>query len=405
MSLLGKILLFINLLAAGGLVYLAAQDWGKRQGVSNTVLRYQLLLAGVQVDKPKEKGDEVAVPLAVPNGDGTVTESVSKKVLDAHFSGAAGGQYAGTGTPTDGQVGEVEAAQRKVDELVAGKPDADVLKALCGEVSPQGRFESRLLGTLARTFEERAMIRGWALARGQQRQQEAREAAVAHLKRRFDAVLAAPNPQGFAAEAAELEKLRADLQANPNNPQAAAALQQRTAAGFSFTRDETDRRKGIATLLMLLDPGPAQQKRVMLVCGLRAYVAAVGEQANRVEEMIRRTERAFELDQAAFEDQYETLKRLAGDKDQLVTQQRRVTAGLQAQLADDQAALAKRESQLKGLQDDLAKLQGEVADLLKAQAKVEAELFAVQKQVGETIRGNVQLMDALYRAEQDKTRR
>src|SRR5437868_15416207 len=40
MSTLGKVLLFLNLLAAGGLCYLTVQDWSKRQEINGVLLRY-----------------------------------------------------------------------------------------------------------------------------------------------------------------------------------------------------------------------------------------------------------------------------------------------------------------------------------------------------------------------------
>lgn len=393
MSLLGKILLFINLLAAGGLFYLATQTWGKRQEISGVVLRYRLALAGLPVEKPKETpaADSTSVPVEIPNGDGTYTDYVARKLLDDYFQGS------GSGTPLS-QIEEIEKAKQSIDANITGKSDAEVLRYLCGGINPQGRFDIGLLGTYAESFEERAKVREWALARGQAIA-AARQAAVQHLNRKFEAVTSPPNPQALASEAAEIDKLKAELEANPNKASALQAFQDRLALGFSFCKDDNERRRRIAHLLMLINADASNQKRVMLVCGLRTYTQAVGEQTVRLEEIIRRTERGFELDQAEFEEKYDTLKRLAIDQDALLIEQRRVTTGLKTQLASDQAALAQRETQLMTIKSELAQLQSTVADSLKRQAEAEKALFEVQKQVGATLQGNFELEEKLRKTE------
>ena len=47
MSTLGKILLFINLLAAAGVAYLASQSWAQRQAVNATLLKHELVESGM----------------------------------------------------------------------------------------------------------------------------------------------------------------------------------------------------------------------------------------------------------------------------------------------------------------------------------------------------------------------
>ena len=57
MSMLGKIMLVVNLLAAAGLFYFATQDWAKRQETNGTVLRYRLTIDGMPVDPAASSGE------------------------------------------------------------------------------------------------------------------------------------------------------------------------------------------------------------------------------------------------------------------------------------------------------------------------------------------------------------
>lgn len=381
MSLLGKILLFVNLLAAAGLVYLAAQDWGKRQQINGTVLRYQMALDGISVDPlGPDEASEKTVPVTVATPAGRTTTTVPRKLLDDHFQGT------GAGAPAS-QVDEVKAAWTKLLAEIDGAGNDAAARTLA---------VGKLL-SLAGSFEERTAARRLATLPDAR---AAREEAVARLKRKFDAVIAAPNPAGFAAESAALDEVKQKLQANPNNAQAKGELERLMSyTEPPFARDEADRRRRIAHLLMLLDPTANHQKRVMLLAGLPTYLSALGGQTANLEEMVRRTERAIERDQAAFEVEYETLKRLAIEQDQLVLQQQRVVKGLQDQLAADAAAAKTRDGQLAALDQQLAALSGEVSDLLAKQAQVEKALFEVQKRVGDTMRGNGRLEADLGRAE------
>src|SRR5438105_1730715 len=221
MSLLGKILLFVNLLAAAGLAYLTAQDWAKRQEVNGLALRYAMTLTGIPVDEPKAEGSSDEIPVAIETAPGHTATTVSKKLLETHFGGSA----------PRSQVEEVRAVKRRIDDLVTTQgDDAAKLRALCGGLNAQNQ---------------------------------------------------------------------------------------------------------IAQLLMLSDPAQANQKRVALVVGLRAYARAVNEQTAQVEEIVRRVERQMEQDQSRFQDEYEQLKRLALEQDQLLYQQQRVVAGLRDQAAED----------------------------------------------------------------------
>src|SRR5919198_6652616 len=101
MSLLGKILAVLILLAAGGFAYLAVQGWKGRQTITAAGLRHVLVLEGLPLDGPPAFDTEKdETPFRVPMAGGTSTETVSKKLLDGYCAAAGGGTAAArAGTP------------------------------------------------------------------------------------------------------------------------------------------------------------------------------------------------------------------------------------------------------------------------------------------------------------------
>ncbi|MGL4423006.1 MAG: hypothetical protein ACRCZF_20250 [Gemmataceae bacterium] len=393
MALLGKILLVINLLAAVGLVYLATQDYAKRQEISSALLRHRITLDGIPVPEgPAGEGN--TVPFAVEITRGNFTTSVSKTLLDAHFGGTA---------PTS-QVGEVKARKAKIDNDLAGMAtDADKLRFLCGAKNRENLFEPGLLFRFADSYEERQAIRDLAMIIDPARVKANYEAARIRLDRKFDALINEPKPSEIQADTAKLDELKTKIVANPKDEAALAELKAVQSAGApGYCRDDADRRVRIAQLLMLLDLSANGQKRTMLISGLKVYSLAVSEQAGRLEEIIRRIDRQIEQDQLKFTEEYELMKRLAQEQDQLYYQQKRVLDGLQNQLGDDDKAVALRTTQLANLKTELSKLQADVAQRLTEQSKVESDLFGVQKRVGETLRDNLSLEEKLFQSEVNK---
>ena len=401
MSMLGKIMLVVNLLAAAGLFYFATQDWAKRQETNGTVLRYRLTIDGMPVDPAATSGesDPDAIHISVTTPAGHTTETVTKKLLDAHFKDAASGTYGGSGAVAS-QIAEVKTVQDKITTELDTKPNEQAKVAfLCGSVDDKLTFVPGLLMKLAESFEERAAIR--KLAFGTAAQMPAnREKATARFKRKFEAVLKAPDPKSLDAEATRVKELKEKILAAPDDAAAKAELAAISAEGSpAYTRDDSDRRRRIAKLLMLVDPLAGWQKRVAIVVGLQQYLTAIIDQTGRLEEMTRRAERSFEIDQNAFDEDYELLKRLALARDQRVLQQERVNSGYTAQLTADIDIEAKRMVQLNAMKDEIAALTSEINADLKLQAEVEKALFEVQKKVGDTLRGNLNLEKDLGNAE------
>ena len=103
MGTLGKVLLFVNLLAAGGLTYFATQDWAKRQDVTAAAVRLTLVLKGLPTDAPAGAADKdsAGVPLGVETSGGYVVETVRPSLLAAYFQGAEGDGLVTPGRPQE----------------------------------------------------------------------------------------------------------------------------------------------------------------------------------------------------------------------------------------------------------------------------------------------------------------
>jgi hypothetical protein len=161
MSLLSKILLFVNLLAAGGFAYLAVQDWQGRQTITASGLRHIVLLQGLPLGDPADSatmtmtGDpDAEIPFPVEMGGGVTNRTVGRKLLEAYFQPAgaaaapAGGVTLGSNQPVPSQLGEV----RRVYDLVKAEiARQDGAKARTNLLANWLYFQPQ-------TYEERAEI-------------------------------------------------------------------------------------------------------------------------------------------------------------------------------------------------------------------------------------------------------
>jgi hypothetical protein len=392
MSLLGKILLVVNLLAAGGLVYLTAQDYAKRQQLNAALVEHRLLIDGLPVDPSPGEATDDEVPLAVQIGPGVSVSTVRKKSLEKYFGGQA----------VASQVEAVKAVKDKIlNDTSALNTNAEKLGFLCGSAGATGAVTPGVLMNLADSYEERIRIRELALTKEPARQSAAYEEARRRLERKFDAVLKAPEPRAAQADADKV----LELKGRAADKAAAEELRAMETEGLpAVTRDDADRRVRIARLLAFSAPQTAAardaQARAARVVGLKVYALAVADQTVRLQEMTVRNLRDIELDQQTFSDEYELLKRLAQELDQILFQQQRVVKGLRQQAERDTEAVNIRSNQSAALKADLAKVTEAVADLLRRQAEAEARLLAVQQQVGETLVNNFGLEEKLLKAEQ-----
>ncbi|MCX7701438.1 MAG: hypothetical protein N2039_11210 [Gemmataceae bacterium] len=130
MSTLGKVLLFLNLLVAAGVMVLAGMDYGAFRTVRRAAFLHEVTLIGLPVDK-----DDIHSEFP----DDPTTEKLTPAVLADLFKGSDGGQDLG-GPPVATVLDELERVRRKVADNVnnAGSLDQQKQK-IRGYLLPMAR--------------------------------------------------------------------------------------------------------------------------------------------------------------------------------------------------------------------------------------------------------------------------
>jgi hypothetical protein len=447
MGTLGKILLFVNFVAFAGLTYFASQDWLARHAAATNALKHQLVIVGMPVTAPTGiEGDSENIPLGTTVSGFYPVETVRPGLLKDLFSGTGSEEYAGGEFPKT-QMDQLDAAYKAASAKLSGlKPD-ELLAQLGGTYtkSPETktvRFQSGWLASMAETTVERALIRKLCEPTQFERTPEKKEAnaktlmaiwekkfetlkkvdakqadaEATQVKEATDAVRAA-NDEGkrkFAAYSALISKPDSDpTEIQTAAKDAAAALDKLTDSysglqkviatiGTTACRDEGDRKKRIAHVLMHLSDTPAWQKRVALTVGLKTYLSALSDHANRIQRYASAAEAQVVLDQARFADEYDLLKNLAIGQALLLKQEVAVRTDLQLQRSKDEEAVKVRLLLLEDRRKTLDDINKRVEAALTAQAETEKRLFDVQKLVGETLQRNFGLEDQLEKVEAKK---
>ena len=428
---LGIVLLFVNLLAAAGVVYLATQSWAKRHEQNTALLKHELVSSGLPLESPAGgKGvdwskDDETVKLDFPIPGRGPTE-VTKKALKAHFAGAAreGEVFAGmSASPPTSVVGEVEEVKKQIDAKVVGYSDrpADGLEYLVGREGAGYRLTPGLLTLLADDFEERVAYREW-LAEARNPQPVYPPAALWQLARtaldaKFDqAVLkpdAAANANAHAARWEARAARDAALDEWQKAPVAEAAAKKRAyddarmaywqamAAKFP-PLSATDRRRKAAGLLAVVDPSAGGQKRTALTVGMADYTAAVLDRSQRLAAMPERYERQSEAELANFVVLYEQKLATSRDLDRMLQRQIDITKAFAAQQKRAEEEVTTRTAHRDAAQGRTDDLDKKVKASAAAQQALEKEVFALQQLVGRRFEELFELEDKVFEAEKQK---
>ncbi len=380
MSILGKLLIFFNLLAAGGVVYLATQNWQGRQTIAAAGVRHVLVLHGLPLgadpgDPAQMPADaEAEIPFRVPLAGGFQTRTVSKALLETYFKSAPGTSsdpnrddaipaLGGPAVPT--QLAEVRRVKAMIDAaLTANAENAETkLKLLANWLQYQPETYEARQAVLAMIAEENVA------------------GLEEELKKRFDAVLESPKAP------------EADAKTLPESDES-KQLEKINAVDSSRLKpiDDTERRARVAHLLMHLDRDADWQKRVALVVGLRRHTATIVAQARRFLDMAERVGLSIPVDQTGFQTQSRALIRLAIDRTDLANRQADLKAKWVEQEAKEANFVGIRETQLKALQDRFTKVKADVDEMLAKQGDIEKVLFNIQREVAVTL-------DEVYRLE------
>jgi hypothetical protein len=360
MTLLGKILILFNLLAAGGFVYLATQDWKGRQAITARALQFKLFLSGLPFEnKDPDKFDaEDETPFVVELAGSFQTETVSKKIVTDYFK-ADPGSTLGDKSPVPCQVAEIRRVQNKIRTLLGDKDAADKAKMLHDWLIDQ-----------CENYEQRVEVQTLA-AKGDATELEKRLMAM------FDAVLSPP--VAAAGDAAVKAADGADVKALEQKIQ-------QVAESRSKPLDQFERQNRATQLLAFLDTAdPGWQRRVMIVVGLRRYVAATAVLASRYKDMATRLNQLIVTDQKGYLDQEITLNALARSRTDLANLQAKLKEEKVEEKKKEDDFVARRTTQLNDIVTELQKVKAEVDEMLVKQGRIEAGLFDVQREVAVTL--------------------
>lgn len=403
MSLFGKLLLVVNLLAAGGFVYLATQDWKGRQTINAAGLRHVILLTGLPLDGPTNFSSDDETSFVVEGPGGVPTRTISKKLLESYFqagaSAEAGPNSLGTTGAVPNQLAEVRRVKAKVEELL-GKAanDAERIQLLRGWLLYQAETFATRNEVLALTSTERDdPDSGKSRPRTEDELKQAADELQKLLLARIDAVLEAPRAPDAAATTPVAD---ADLAEADTLDKKDALLKERlarVAASRVAPLDENERLMKIAHLLVHLDQSAAWQKRAVLVVGIRRYVQAIEAQVRRFREMSLHLDQLLVTDQEGFLDRLASLAIQAKDATRVAVRQESIRAKWEAQAIKDGDLLAQRETQLTELRNQLTKVKNEVDVMLARQTTIESGLFEIQREVAITL-DEVYRLEAVLRA-------
>jgi hypothetical protein len=423
---LGIVLLFINLLAAGAVAYLATQAWARRQEQNTAILKHELAIDGFPTESAGAKtlpaGDEDAVKVG--------GHDVRAKVLKEHFAGAArAGDFATLPAVPLSVVGEVEEMKKQIDIRLAGLPnDLAKLAYLVGSPAANNpnRLEPGLLSLLADDVDERMIYREWlAEAQKPQNQQPAPVPAAelfgyarAALDAKFDLALLKPDTNACDAyEKAKREAREARDRAfiayqkadkGPGKLDLLNAYSEaqkaywKALAAKSASLTDVDRRKRAAGLMLVLDPTPSGQKRTALLVGLRDYVAAVEDRTGRLVAMPSRYERQGESELESFSVVYKEKLATSRELDRMLQRQVDITRTFATQEKLAAAQVQVRTKHRDDAQGRVSDLDAKVKAAAAAQQTLEKEILNLQFLVGARFDELFQLEEQVFQAERQK---
>jgi hypothetical protein len=374
MTLLGKLLILFNLLAAGGFVYLATQDWKGRQTINAAAVRHKLLLVGLPFEGPDTFDPEDETPFRIEMAGSAYTETISKKILELYFQAAPGGDAAtslGDKAPVPCQVAEIKRVKAKIGSFLKDRTDAEKVPLLKDWLIDQSE-----------NYDQRLVVQS-LVAAGNAVELEKRLMAL------FEAVLNPTTPPEAIAkieEGADDEKVWEKIA--------------KVAESRSKPLDAGERQIRAALLLVHLSQDAAWQKRVMMVVGLRRYVGAITTQTIRFRDMSARLEALIVTDQTGFLGRVANFNQMARDNTNLANSQSKLKVEKVEQLRKEDDFIGQRQTQLKTIQTQLLKIKAEVDEALVKQAQMEAGLFEVQREVAITLDEVYQLEAMLAAREQ-----
>lgn len=328
MSLLGKVLAILNVLAALAFLALAAVDWGTRNAWQHAVFRGDLLLRGLPMDKEERDADGNLIHLEI-------NEAMQRDLFQGD-------------RPVVTQADAVQRAKEdvlaKVEQVADGKPRAAKWAAV--------------LGPLARTFVEREQIADAAEA-----------GKVDELRSQFERACT----DALETKAPDERRL---------------AVAQLLFGLIESQLEEGEQRLAYAAKLDQAPQSPAY-KRFVTVVGLESATRAAEEQAKRLRRLVRDTgpspaeqpsgvSFAIERERANFVAEYDRLLAHVLGLADTVRHSEATLTERKAQVASQQAVVNEREAEVRRVGEELANEQKTTAEVFKRLKELSSELLAAR---------------------------
>jgi len=340
-STLGRVLIILNLLAAGAFIYVGLMDRKIREDAAFRVFLHEFAIAGLPLEDGKAVVDADHVAIDFQYSNSQAIDQLNRRSFSQLFIPVRGGQEldeAAGKEPITSLLAEVKRTQNRVNEVL------DSIEAVPVRIDKLYAY----LINQAKTFEERERIRAMRT------NPKAYDLLRDELTRRFDT---AQSPLSTDA----------DLDADGNK------LTHRT---------RSERREEIGHLLYHLSSEKEWRDRVLVVLGQQTYVSVLTSQAANLELMATRIRTLISDDASKFEPRYQELAQKALFL-ALDVRARVVALKSQQQLAADHLALQEsREAEVDAIRMELGKARQITKDGLADQAKLEARLFQVQQEIG-----------------------
>jgi hypothetical protein len=349
MSLIGKILAVVNILAALGFVYLAVSDYGKRKQWSYAAFRHDRAIQGLPLndDEKDVDGREIVKDLSDPG-------------VGEMFQGT-------TGQPVKTQLKELQDVRGKIQGQIDDGQAMTVPHPLTNAplaLNTPAQKRAWFLLPLARSLTERDVLLNQLID-----QQEKVDAAA--FNKPFDDVLAKQDPGD----------------------------KKQAIANLLFALLETTPPEGQQPQDVFETPA---YKRYVVVVGRRAAAAAVDSQAAAVAQLARDTETVLAARRSAFAAEHGRIVTRIRDLAEVVARENAALETQKAQTDRQQQLVAERQRQVKNLEDDLAAARKQTSASLAEQAKLEQAVLEEQRKLRDANQKNRDLLKEIEKSENGK---
>jgi hypothetical protein len=350
MSLLGKILAILNVMAALAFTFLALADYSKRQSWAYSVFRHDLAIDGLPLDK-----DELGL-------DGRPrVDDLGKETQEDVFR-QVGGQ------PVTTQVEEV-ARLRSVMQSKLDQPDLQVADPLNPKAplklsTPAQRYAWAML-PLTRTANKREEL----LQR--MRQPQGPEVPPDQFFAAFDDALKKNDPDDRRQRIADLLLALTDLQTGDG-----------AATGTTTASVDT----------------PAY-KRMLTVVGLQAAVAATNRRTTQLETLAKETSDAIRQDRLNFVSAHQFLLNRIRETSEQVQIEDDFLQALSNRATAQEQLKKKREDEVGIIKGQLKTARKRTQDMLDQQARMQQIVFDAQLKLRDANKENQELLREIEKLE------